>query len=222
MQDESKSPQTRHAALKARHRRAIVDAAAALMDEFESAHFTVDQLAERADVSRRTVFNHFGSLDDVVLEVLNGMLESIVDGIDADLAAAPAHQVGAVPIFDRVSTALRDADLVTPITRLTRILGERHRTATPGQAVLFERAFNHVSDQLVVAVCRHHPDADAFTVELMCGALVSGGLVVVRRWEETTGGTDTGESRRVWDRLLERMISTARSGYGAVSSTGIS
>ncbi|PSK89415.1 TetR family transcriptional regulator [Murinocardiopsis flavida] len=223
--------------MKARHRRAIVDAAAALMGEFESAHFTVDQLAERADVSRRTVFNHFGSLDDVILEVLSGMLETIVDGIDADLAAAPAAEVAAAPatghasaaadrtsatpMFDRVSAALRGTDLVAPITRLRRMLGEHSGTPTPGEAVLFERAFTDLSARLAAAVRRHHPDADDFTVELMCGALVSGGLVVVRHWEETTGGVDTAESRRVWDDLLQRMISAARSGYGATSSTGM-
>ncbi|WP_017593918.1 TetR/AcrR family transcriptional regulator [Nocardiopsis potens] len=205
----------RREALKARHRSAIIDAASELMGELEGAHFTVDQLAERADVSRRTVFNHFGSLDEVVLEVLGRGLETIVDGIDADLAAEPADRAAEAPVFDRLAAALRGTDLVTPIVRLTRVLGEPARAAAHGEAVLFERAFTDLSARMAAIVRRHHPEADAFTVDLMCSALVSGGLVVVRHWEEATGGVDTAESRRVWDDLLARMVSAVRTGYGA-------
>ncbi|MGW6228038.1 helix-turn-helix domain-containing protein, partial [Cellulosimicrobium cellulans] len=68
--DPATGPATdRRAALRARHRRAIVDAAASLMEENGGARFTVDELAARADVARRTIFNHFASLDDVVVEV---------------------------------------------------------------------------------------------------------------------------------------------------------
>ena len=55
----------RRAALKERSRQAIVQAAAELMDETGGTAFTVDELAERADVSRRTVFNHFASLEEI-------------------------------------------------------------------------------------------------------------------------------------------------------------
>jgi|SRR5690606_2142287 len=207
----------RREALKARHRRAIIDAASELMDELEGTHFTVDQLAERADVSRRTVFNHFGSLDEVVLEVLGRVLETIVDSIDADLAAEPAERAAGVPVFDRVAAALRNTDLVTPIVRLTCSLGEPGGAGASahGEAVLFERAFTDLSARMAAIARRHHPGADPFTVDLMCSSLVSGGLVVVRYWEEATGGVDTAESRRVWDDLLERMISATRAGYGA-------
>lgn len=168
--------------LKSRHRRAIVDAAAGLMAETEGTDFTVDQLAERADVSRRTVFNHFGSLDDIVLEVFGEMLETIIDGIEANLRAEAGGSAGGM--FDEVAGALRKADLVTPITRLKRILSKEGRDPTPSQAALFEQAINDVSARLATIMMRRHPGADPLVVDLMCTGLVSSGVVVVRHWEQ--------------------------------------
>lgn len=123
----------RRAALKARHRRAIVDAAAALIGESGGTRFSVDELAERADVSRRTVFNHFASLDDVVTEVCNEVVGAALDRLDA---IASDQQVGQdqqrrqdergadVTLFDEVADALRSTDFVTPLVYLTRVLGD--------------------------------------------------------------------------------------------------
>jgi AcrR family transcriptional regulator len=216
--DKQRKPpaRDRRDALKARHRRAIVDAASALVGELEGTHFTVDQLAERADVSRRTVFNHFGSLDDIVLEVFAEMLETIVDGIEDSMAAAADGRADGM--FDEFAAALRETDLVTAITRLKRLLRREGREPTPSQAGLFTRALNDVSARLASMVRRRHPDADPLVVDLMCGALVSGGAVVVQHWEQATGGVDTEASRRVWTELLDRMISVNRDGYGSVAS----
>ncbi|WP_017539377.1 TetR/AcrR family transcriptional regulator [Nocardiopsis halophila] len=203
----------RREALKARHRRAIVGAASALMHETDGAHFGVDRLAERADVSRRTVFNHFGSLDEVVLEVLSRELESIVDGIDAALASEDAGAAAEAGLFDRLVAAVRGGDLVEVVTRLKRILGGDAHEPGPRQAMLFERAFTDLNTRLAATLRRHRPDADPFAADLACGAFVGGCLVAIEHWEAATGGADTEESRRVWDGLLVRMASTVRSGF---------
>lgn len=204
----------RREALKSRHRRAIVDAAAALMNERGDTGFTVDQLAERADVSRRTVFNHFRSLDDIVLEVFGQMLEAIVDSIEANLTAATGDRAG--NMFDEFAAAIRQTDLVTPITRLKRFLRLKGDEPAPSQAALFERAINDVSARLAAIMTRRHPQADPLVVDLMCGAVISGGTVMVQRWEQATGGVDSDDSRRVWAELLDRMLAVTRDGYGNV------
>ncbi|WP_046470204.1 TetR/AcrR family transcriptional regulator [Allosalinactinospora lopnorensis] len=219
MDDQHKPPSSdRREALKARHRRAIVDAATALMTEIGGTNFTVDQLAERADVSRRTVFNHFQTMDDIVLEVFGEMIETIVDSIDANLSSQATGRSGTTPVFDRVAEALRVTDLVTPITELTRIFGGEGTLPTSRQALLFERAIKDLGTRISATTLRHYPSADAFEVEVMCGALVSGALVVHRHWNEATDGGDTRESRRVWDELLDRLIAVIRGGYGALAS----
>ncbi|WP_067604174.1 TetR/AcrR family transcriptional regulator [Nocardiopsis listeri] len=226
MAEQRRSPALdRREALKARHRRAIVDAAAELMSEIGGTDFTVDRLAARADVSRRTVFNHFKTVDDITLEVFREMLAVILDGVDANLAVSDEG----TSMFDRVAGALRATDLVTPINELTRIFqtedcGPGHalaigdRALNPRQAVLFERALTDLGTRIAATTLRHHPSADPMEVELMCGALIGGALVVVRRWERATQGADTVESRRVWNELLDRMIGTYRDGLGALDT----
>jgi len=204
----------RRAALKSRHRRAIVDAAAELMTESGGTGFTVDQLAERADVSRRTVFNHFRSLDDIVLEVFGQMLEAIVDSIEANLTETSVDGPGTM--FAELAAAIRSTDLLTPITRLKHLLGQEGHELAPSRAALFERAISDVSVRLAATMTRRHPSADPLVVDLMCGALISGGAVTVQHWEQTTGGVDTEASRQVWAELLERLISVNRDGYGSV------
>lgn len=226
MADQRRSPAIdRREALKARHRRAIVDAAAELMTEIGGTDFTVDQLAARADVSRRTVFNHFKSVDDITLEVFREMLGAVLDNVDANLAATD----DGTSMFDRVAAALRATDLVTPITEFTRIFQTENcgpaqildlsdREISPHQAVLFERAISDLGTRIAATTLRHHPSADPFEVDLMCAALVGGALAVVRRWALATGGVDTAESRGVWDTLLDSMVSTYRKGFGSLGS----
>ncbi|MFJ9555934.1 TetR/AcrR family transcriptional regulator [Nocardiopsis sp. NPDC101807] len=215
MNDQHRQPsRDRRAALKSRHRRAIVEAAAALMTETGGTGFTVDQLAERADVSRRTVFNHFRSLDDIVLEVFGQMLEAIVDSIEANLTASDGDRPGSM--FDEFAAAIRSTDLLTPITRLKQFLKQEGHEPAPSRAALFERAMNDVSARLAAIMTRRHPRVDPLVVDLMCGALISGGAVTVQRWEQTTGGVVTASSRRVWSELLDRMIAVNRDGYGSV------
>jgi TetR/AcrR family transcriptional regulator of autoinduction and epiphytic fitness len=75
--------------LKARHRRAILDAATELIDRHRAARFSVDQLAERADVSRRTIFNHFTSIDEVVTTVCTETLGVVIERFRAVVTADP-------------------------------------------------------------------------------------------------------------------------------------
>ncbi|WP_026118977.1 TetR/AcrR family transcriptional regulator [Nocardiopsis ganjiahuensis] len=221
MADQRRPPAVdRREALKARHRRAIVDAAAALMTGIGGTDFTVDQLAARADVSRRTVFNHFKTMDDIILEVFREMLGAVLDNVDSNLAASG----GETSMFEQVSAALRATDLVTPITEFARIfqtedcgpaqLLDAGGELSPRQAVLFERAIADLGTRIASTTLRQHPSADPLEVELMCGALIGGSLAVVRIWARTTGGVDTTDSRRVWDELLDRMIRTYRDGFG--------
>ncbi|MET9798262.1 TetR/AcrR family transcriptional regulator [Nocardiopsis alba] len=208
----------RREALKARHRRAIIDAAWELILEIGGTDFTVDRLAERADVSRRTVFNHFKTVDDIIVEVFGRMLGVVLDNVDANLAASAGEGDGETAMFDRVAAALRATDLVTPIRELTRLFDSGGGRTDPRRAVLLERTITDLGTRIAITTLRHHPRADPLEVDLMCGALVGGALAVVRHWEEATGGVDTAESRLLWDRLLGRMIHTYRDGFGALAA----
>ena len=210
-------PIDRRAVLKQRSRQAIVDAAAALLEEHSGLHFTVDQLAERADVSRRTVFNYFATLDDVVIAVCSdGVLGGLTDTFVSNAVAAPPTDDTPAAMFAEIAHSLRTTDLVGPMAYLTRILGGPDRDPeAPWMGALLLRAFGDVSQRFAGAMASRHPAANALDVHLLVNALVSGLIVLYHHWYAATGATDDDASRAVWDALLEHLLATVASGYGA-------
>ncbi|NMO88742.1 TetR/AcrR family transcriptional regulator [Actinomycetospora sp. TBRC 11914] len=83
-------PGTGRDAQRRRTRRAILDAAARLLAEGASP--SVGEIADAAEVSRRTVYLHFPTLDQLVLDAVVGTLST---SVDEALAAAPDDDVHA-------------------------------------------------------------------------------------------------------------------------------
>ena len=215
-------PIDRRAALKQRSRQAIVDAAAALLEEHGGLRFTVDQLAERADVSRRTVFNHFATLDDVVTAVCSDVLGGLVDTFVENALAVPAVDDTPAAMFAEVAGALRSTELVGPMAYLTRSLGGVQMPVdleSPWAATLLLRSFNEVSRRFSVAMAVRHPRADELEVHLLVNALTSGLIVLYHHWLAATGATDDDASRAVWDGYLERLLTAVGTGYGAAPTS---
>jgi TetR/AcrR family transcriptional regulator of autoinduction and epiphytic fitness len=198
----------RRAALKARHRRAIIDAAAALIDETGVATFTVDELAARADVSRRSVFNHFTSIDEIVTTVCSEVLGGVLDEFTANTPTTAAGDM-----FDEVVEVLRATDLVPPMAYLTRVIGMEDPVASPRQAVMLLSTFTDISERLSGELTRRHPATELLDIHLMVSALFGGLVVLHRYWFEATGAAVDEESRRVWSELLERLIAATRNGH---------
>ena len=209
-------PPDRRAALKTRHRQAIIDAAAALMEERSGTDFTVDELANRADVSRRTVFNHFSSLDDVVTEVCTNALNAVVE----TLAAVPPAGEGKASMMEEIAAAFRSTDLVAPMAYLTRVLGRPTDQPSPRQALMSLRIFTEVSNRLLAAMLLRRPNADKVAVHLMVGSLAGGVGVLYQYWAAETEAVDTPASRRAWSGYLEQLIQAVRHGHGTESSSG--
>ena len=180
------------------------------MEEREGRDFTVEELALRADVSRRTVFNHFASIDDVVAEVCSGVLDSLMES----LATARAED-GAAPgsVFEELARAFRSADLVGPMAYLTRVLGGRQDPSSNWQSLMTTRTLTEVSNRLTAELQRRRPGVDSLSISLLVGALTGGVGVLYHHWAEATGAVDTAESRRVWNELLERLIQTVGTGH---------
>lgn len=197
----------RRAALKARSRQAILDAAAELMERHGSTEFTVDDLAAAADVSRRTVFNHFASLDDVVTEVAGQMLVEIVDRMEAR-ATDGDREAGSI-LGDLAATAA-GAHLVPTIAYLIEVLGREDPRRGPREAVLMQRAFSLFTERMSAAMAHRHPQVDPLAVDLLVAAFGGGLLVMVDRWMDETGGGDTPESRRAWDDFVASITTVLR------------
>ena len=69
----------KRSARKAENRIAIVEAAESLILEGGYGALNAEALAERAGVSRRTIFNHFASVDDVLVTRMNQYFNRIFE-----------------------------------------------------------------------------------------------------------------------------------------------
>jgi TetR/AcrR family transcriptional regulator, regulator of autoinduction and epiphytic fitness len=206
----------REAASKERRRTAIMAAARGLLEERAGERCTVDEVAERAGVSRRTIFNYFPSMDELVVAVGADLLGELVDALEAGIGDAsgtddPAH------VLDDLEGALRAVDLVAMVIRLTVVLGGFGQH-DPRIVVTVQDTFARLTGRLSDALARRHPGVDRYAIDLMVGAVINGVLVVYLHWSSRTGVTDDAASRRVWAALLDRLIRTVRHGHVATAT----
>lgn len=80
----SSSPLGRRELNKARTHEAIVTALRELVERMPVEEITVDQVAERAGISRRTFFNYFGSIPAVLSSAMADLAAQMLGMIDAD------------------------------------------------------------------------------------------------------------------------------------------
>lgn len=198
--------------VKSANRRAILDAAAGLAEERGLGHFTVRDLAERAGVSRRTIFNHFASVDDAVHARFIELLEVIVDDFVeiADATPPPATpSTGAV--FEQLADVIERTALVRSLSHIARLVGtsEDH----PATVLWSHEVLQTVTARLTAEVTRRNPQADPFTVALLAGSLINAMAVAFEHWERETGAVDTPDSRLVWQRLLRTAVEHLRHGF---------
>lgn len=206
----------RRAALKARHRAAIVGAARDLIDEHGVHALSADQLAGRADVARRTLFNHFSSLDEIVVACLEAELQaalaSVEDAAEAATRAADGPTAAATPLGD-LEALLHAPDLAGAVVRISRLVDG------PGDSTRAERvqqeAVRHVSAPLVARLLARHPGLAPLDAALVTTTVMNGMAVLAAAWLEETGGVLDDAARRRWDELLDHLFTTLRRGFPA-------
>ena len=196
-------------AVKAQHRRAIVAAAPELVEA--GGPLTADDLAQRAGVSRRTIFNHFASLDDVVLAMCTEILGSVVDQLPAPVDSVAGAGDSRESMFAATALALRSAGLSDRVAQVWRALGgaavdDQHRQA------FAQRALALVADELAEQLAIHHPDADPLDISLLANLLTHGLGVIAAHWLEGAGQAQEPDPAD-WNLLLERLLDTIGSGY---------
>ncbi|WP_157412140.1 TetR/AcrR family transcriptional regulator [Agreia sp. Leaf283] len=201
----------RRAELKARHREAILDAADSLILDRGQARFSVDELADRADIARRTVFNHFSSLDDVIMTSCTRTLNRAIDDFLAVASVTPSSHGSRAALFAEVTTAIQHMDLPSLVAYFFGLLdGDDARTQNA------DSVFMRSTEGLTVELARRS-GVDEFEVAILVSTLMNGISVVARHWMIESGGTLDAASRSVWDSLLDRFIGIVRDGYSAPS-----
>ena len=197
-------------AVRLRHRQAILDAAVTLIDEGEGARFSADELARRAGVSRRTVFNHFPSLDEVLLAVCVQTLTGVAEQLSPAEATAGAGASRAA-MFAAVAGALRTPDLSSRILQVDRALRGSGADERRSQAFA-QQALAVVAAELTRRLSAQHPQVDALDVALLASLLTHGIGVVAEHWVAgAPAGADPDPAQ--WEHLLDRVIDTVGGGF---------
>ncbi|RYB94179.1 TetR/AcrR family transcriptional regulator [Nocardioides oleivorans] len=207
-----------------RHR-AIVDAARSLATEHGAHGFTVDRVAEVAGVSRRTVFNHFTGVDQLLVavceEVLTEVTTELLDGVDRLTADLPAGAEGHHRALDALGEAAREVDLAAAIVTINHVLGE------PGPqdvraAGISRSAFELVGSRLRERLLARAPGLDPLDLELTLCLLTNGLALIAGYWLQhhpsMTYDVPPG-ARTDWDVLLDRLLHRLRVGHAGATTT---
>lgn len=186
------------------------------MSERSGPVFSADELAERADIARRTVFNHFASIDEILLTLCAEVLDVIIDDFVSAVATRPVGDDTLLALFDEIASSLESTDLPATIASIGELLGAPD-IDDPRGSTLSDEAFTRVAERLLEEASRRHPSVDDLDVEILVHSLMSGVLVIAKRWVLLYGVRLDDESRDQWQQLLNRLVGTLRSGYSSVS-----
>ncbi len=194
---------------KHRHRAALLAAARQMIDESGPAGFTTEDLARRAGLSRRTVFNHFAHLEDVAVACAEAELEAAMEAVERGFDADP----GRTGPLDDLEAALTAPDVADVISRLGRVF------AVPGREAVAERirnqAMRRFGAQASHQLKRRYPELDALDVELLTTLVVSGAEHVATRWLDETGGELDAAGRARFGELMAALFGLVRDGSAA-------
>ncbi|WP_460934199.1 TetR/AcrR family transcriptional regulator [Phycicoccus ginsengisoli] len=203
-------------ALRAERRQAILAATRELAASTSTTRITVDQVADRAGVSRRTVFNHFGSFEALLVavceEVLAQVTAQVLDDIARRSGAGTASPRDPDASLDALCAAVRAADLPTAMVSIVRLIAGLGGDETRVEAIS-QSALDQVGRRLAGQVREADPGIDALSLDLTVAFLMNGVGVLAHRWLEAHGAQLTPASRRAWSRSMSRLLTQVRTGY---------
>ncbi|MBK9030507.1 MAG: TetR family transcriptional regulator [Myxococcales bacterium] len=169
---------------KAEARAAIVDGALALFARHGYDAVTVDQIAERAGVARRTYFRYFATKEAVALDRRHRQLAMFRD----QLTTAP-RELTPVEVLDRALRALA-ADYRAD---RRRILAERALFAGSGELIAADLQVDRALELAIVDMATRRAGAGAAPVRaarMFAAAAMGVARVMVEEWADSDGALD--------------------------------
>ena len=113
-------------------RRAVIDSALEVFLKEGYASASMDRVAEVAGVSKRTIYNHFASKEDLFLGVIGSMVDDVLEPVDRTLSS---NRPAAETLLDFAS---RYADVMLANSRISLhrlVLGELNRFPSLGEII---------------------------------------------------------------------------------------
>ena len=210
----------RRSSLRDQRHVAIVEAARTLATEHGPAGFTIDRVASLAGVSRRTVFNHFATIDVLLVAVCEQVLTEVTSQLLVRVEELTEHlpegPEGSRAALDAVGEAARGVDLPTAIVTIHHVLGGPGATYGERAAAISRAAFEQVGDRLRGRLLDRAPDLDPLDLELALALLTNGLALIAAHWlgQQPDLTTDLPAGARAdWDDLLDRLLHRLRVGH---------
>jgi TetR/AcrR family transcriptional regulator of autoinduction and epiphytic fitness len=209
----------RQQSLKNTHRRAIAEAAVFLAQQFGPGNFSADRLAAEAGVARRTLFNHFRSLDDAVYAGLSLILEEATSKVALALeAGAEPGGAGDLSVaFDDIAAALLGVDLVGPLCQIVRTIASREPDH-PGTNQWVTSVLASIIPSLESAAAVRAPESRASSRALLVRVILAAVYVAFDEWYAETDAADDDASRVIWRERFDTALAPLRTGFSPTRS----
>lgn len=188
---------------KARTRQALLDAVKVLSRDKGVDRVTVDDIADRAGVSRRTFFNYFSGIEGAVAEATAAPVQRLVE-------AFLRQPLGGDPLGEIIA-AVRE----TPVDQ--GLLG--WQPADPGAAEggLGHRAhlrlWQHHEDWLAAVLTERLADADPLRARTLAATVMTLFETVEKAWRTQSAGLSDADAVALFNTELIRALEHARAGW---------
>jgi TetR/AcrR family transcriptional regulator, regulator of autoinduction and epiphytic fitness len=208
----------KHQALKLENNRAIKLAALALAEERGLGQFTVEELATRAQVSRRTFFNHFGSIHEATRAGLRDILfdasEAVIDALRANTELNQVQT--AAELFEVAAASLQAVDFTPSIVRMHRVLGiKKPGTKTAEDAQYFGEVFAMITAEIRELLSESAPHLPNVTRNLLVDSLLASVRITAEIWLPESASLKAPAAMARWQELHAQAIGLLRNGFAA-------
>lgn len=186
---------------------AIANAARSVLRDKGYGNFTVEDVAERAGVSRRTFFNYFSSVDAAISEPVGVFLEGVLDSFKA----RPSDE----PILVSALAALEERAVPTYLKPLAEVyeLSECSQGLLRGQVEVWQQTEQRLQE---VAAERTNNAAPEFYVTALVSAILGVGQSAMDYWFATQRGEINAQSLEELRRILIQGFIYLQDGFNSV------
>lgn len=164
---------------------------------------TVDLVAAEADVSRRTFFNYFSSIDDCLTEWVRRILDRAIEEMDKQPLDIPVME-SAIKAFG----ALTDDDSLRRVAELSRVGTKSQSLQAIGLSSWHDCAAR-VSDHLI----EFRKDIAPFDAKIFSQVVIGGAMSAFQEWERTVASAPTPADLKRLEEFIHRALLLIKEGF---------
>jgi len=195
--------------IRAQRRQILIEAASDVLLARGRTRFRIEDVADRAGMSRRTVYNYFPTVRSLVIESAAELYGDLVENLrvlppaDADIASGEAVLEDLISVIDRTDLARISAE--------TNHVFDGLRSEAVAAGAL--DVVTVLSEDLSAEFARRYPGYDTVEKDVIIASVLSGLAVLLLQWSAERAGTRSARSTRQWERVQRRFVDHMRTGH---------